>query len=106
MQTVDESSNAPGRASYSSLKQIIVSSIAALCAGLVASLASVLLMAVLRFVAGVPSPVELFGDHVLKLMQAGPFVGFLIRFGSHAKTPPLGLATLGMICLGTVVGVF
>jgi DMSO/TMAO reductase YedYZ molybdopterin-dependent catalytic subunit len=105
MQTVDESSAARGRASYSSLKQIIVSSIAALCAGLVASLTSVLLMAVLRLFAGVPSPVELFGDRVLKLMQAGPFVDFLIRFGSHAKTAPLGLATLGMVGLGTVLGV-
>jgi DMSO/TMAO reductase YedYZ molybdopterin-dependent catalytic subunit len=105
MQTVDESSAAQGRASYSSRKQIIVSSIAALCAGLVASLTSVLLMAVLRLIAGVPSPVELFGDRVLKLMQAGPFVDFLIRFGSHAKTAPMGLAILGMIGLGTVLGV-
>lgn len=105
MQTVDELSAAQGRASYSSLKQSIVSSIAALCAGLVASLTSVLLMAALRLLAGVPSPVELFGDRALKLMQAGPFVGFLIRFGSHAKTAPLGLAILGMIGLGTVLGV-
>ncbi len=105
MQTVDESSAARERASYSSRKQIIVSSIAALCAGLVASLTAVLLMAVLRLVAGVPSPVELFGDRVLKLMQAGTFVNFLIRFGSHAKTVPLGLAILGMIGLGTVLGV-
>jgi DMSO/TMAO reductase YedYZ molybdopterin-dependent catalytic subunit len=105
MQTVNESSPVEERSSYSSLKQIIVSSVVALCAGLVASLTSVLLMGILRLAVGVPSPVELFGDRVLKLMQAGPFVDFLIRFGSHAKTYPLGLAILGMIGLGSVVGV-
>ena len=105
MKTVNKSSAAQGRVSYSSLKYILVSSIAALCAGLVASLTAVLLMGILRLFVGVPSPVELFGDRVLKLMQAGPFVGFLIRFGSHAKTAPLGLAILGMIGVGTVLGV-
>ena len=105
MQTVDESFAAQARAPYSTRKQIMVFSIAALCAGLVASLVAVLLMAVLRLLAGVPSPVELFGDRVLKLMQAGPFVEFLIRFGSHSKTAPLGLAILGMVGLGTVLGV-
>ena len=104
MQTTNKSSPIPGGTTYSSLKLLVVSGIAALCAGLVGSLTSVLLMAVLRLVAGVPSPVELFGDHVLKLMPAGQFVGFLIRFGSHAKTAPLGLALLGMIGLGTALG--
>src|SRR5581483_1165993 len=104
MQTVSESSAAPAGASYSSLKRIIIAGFAGLCAGLVASLTAVLLMAILRLLAGVPSPVELFGDRVLKLLQAGPFVDFLIRFGSHAKTAPLGLVILGMIGLGTVLG--
>ena len=79
MQTVNESSTMRERTTYSFLKQLLVSGIAALCAGLVASLTAVLLMATLRLVAGVPSPVELFGDRVLKLMPAGQFVGFLIR---------------------------
>ncbi len=104
MQTVNESSTMRERTTYSFLKQLLVSGIAALCAGLVASLTAVLLMATLRLLAGVPSPVELFGDRVLKLMPAGQFVGFLIRFGSHAKTAPLGLAILGMIGLGTALG--
>ena len=104
MQTINESSTVQERATYSSLKQLLVSGIAALCAGLVASLTAVLLMALLRLAAGVPSPVELFGDRVLKLMPAGQFVGFLIRFGSHSKTAPLGLAILGMIGAGTVLG--
>ncbi len=104
MQTANESSIVQERTTYSFFKQLIVSGIAALCAGLVASLTSVLLMAILRLVAGVPSPVELFGDRVLKLMPAGQFVGLLIRFGSHSKTAPLGLALLGMIGLGTALG--
>lgn len=104
MQTVNKSSTVQERASYSFFKQVIVSGISALCAGLVASLTAVLLMALLRWLAGVPSPVELFGDRVLKLMPAGQFVGMLIRFGSHSKTAPLGLALLGMIGLGTVLG--
>ena len=104
MQTAHESSPVQEGAAYSPLRQVIVSGIAALCAGLVASLASVLLMALLRLLAGVPSPVELFGDHVLKLMPAGQFVGFLIRFGSHSKTAPLGLALLGLIGVGSVLG--
>ena len=104
MQTVNKSPAAQETTRYSLLKQLFVSGIAALCAGLVASLTSVLPMAILRLVAGVPSPVELFGDRVLKLIPAGPFVGLLIRFGSHSKTAPLGLALLGMIGLGTVLG--
>jgi DMSO/TMAO reductase YedYZ molybdopterin-dependent catalytic subunit len=104
MRTVNKSPAEQEVTSYSSLKQVIVSGIVALCAGLVASLTAVLLMGILRLVAGVPSPVELFGDRVLKLMSAGQFVGLLIRFGSHAKTAPLGLALLGMIGLGSALG--
>ncbi len=104
MRTVNKSPAEQEVISYSSLKQLIVSGIVALCAGLVAGLTSVLLMGILRLVAGVPSPVELFGDRVLKLMSAGQFVGLLIRFGSHAKTAPLGLALLGMIGLGSALG--
>ncbi|HVB73268.1 MAG TPA: molybdopterin-dependent oxidoreductase [Ktedonobacteraceae bacterium] len=108
MQTIDESSSAQGGRDksrpYTRLKQLGISAFVALCAGLVASLTAVLLMGILRLAAGVPTPVELFGDRVLKLMQAGPFVLFLIRFGSHAKTAPPGLAVLGMIGLGTVLG--
>jgi len=62
------------------------------------------LMGVLRLEAGIPTPVELFGDHVLKLLPAGRFVQFLITFGRNAKTEPLGLTLLGMIGLGTLLG--
>jgi DMSO/TMAO reductase YedYZ molybdopterin-dependent catalytic subunit len=62
------------------------------------------LMGILRLAAGIPTPVELFGDHVLKLLPAGRFVQFLITFGRNAKTEPLGLTLLGMIGLGTLLG--
>jgi DMSO/TMAO reductase YedYZ molybdopterin-dependent catalytic subunit len=83
---------------------LLISALPALGAGLAASLVVVVLMGVLRLVAGVPTLVELFGDHVLKLLSAGIFVQLLITFGPHAKTGPLGLALLGMIGAGTLLG--
>ncbi len=85
-------------------KSILVSTFAALGAGLTASLMSVALMGVLRLAGGVPTPVELFGDHVLKLLPAPRFVDLLIKFSPNSKTAPLGLALLGMITLGTLLG--
>jgi DMSO/TMAO reductase YedYZ molybdopterin-dependent catalytic subunit len=84
--------------------QLLVTAFAALAAGLAASLMAVLLMGILRLQAGVPTPVELFGDHVLKLLPVGQFIQLLIKFGPHAKTEPLGLALLGMIGAGTALG--
>ncbi len=43
-------------------------------AGLLASLLAVLLMGTLRVVAGIPTPVELFGDFLLKRLDTGTFV--------------------------------
>lgn len=85
-------------------KHLFISAFAALAAGLAASLAAVVLMVVLRLAAGVPTPVELFGDRVLRLLPAARFVDFLIKFGSHSKTAPLGLALLGMIGVGALLG--
>jgi len=84
-------------------KAILFTTLAALGAGLVASLTSVAVMLVLRVVAGIPTPIELFGDHLLKLLPAARFVDMLVFFGSHSKTAPLGLALVGMIGLGTLL---
>src|SRR6266446_3152923 len=84
--------------------QLLVAALAALAAGLAASLMAVVLMGILRLAAGVPTPLELFGDHVLKLLSVGQFLQLLIKFGPHAKTEPLGLALLGMIGAGTALG--
>ncbi|HKF37597.1 MAG TPA: hypothetical protein VKB35_11925, partial [Ktedonobacteraceae bacterium] len=83
---------------------LFIAALAGLGSGLTASLVSVVLMGVLRLAAGVPTPVELFGDHVLKLLSAGTFVHLLIEFAPNSKTGPLGLTLLGMIGVGTVLG--
>jgi DMSO/TMAO reductase YedYZ molybdopterin-dependent catalytic subunit len=85
--------------------QLLIAALAGLGAGLAASLVTVVLMGVLRLAAGVPTPFELFGDHVLKQISVGTFIRLLSEFGSHAKTAPLGLTLLGMIGAGTVLGV-
>lgn len=85
-------------------RPLLARTLAALGAGLLASLLTVVLMLILRLVAGVPTPVELFGDRVLKLIPAAYFVGMLVAFAPNSKTIPLGLALLGMIGLGTVLG--
>src|SRR5438876_5183309 len=72
-------------------------------AGLLASLMAAMLMIVLRLVAGLPAPVELFGDFVLKHIDVGTFLRLLITFSPNSKTTPLGLALVGMIALGTVL---
>ena len=101
-----ETSKASSSPSFSSSrrKRLLVAGSAAVVAGFVASLMAAALMGVLRLEAGIPTPVELFGDHVLKLLPAGRFVQFLITFGRNAKTEPLGLTLLGMIGLGTLLG--
>lgn len=85
-------------------RQLLITALAGLGAGLVASLVSAVLMGVLRLATGVPTPVELFGDHVLKQLSVGAFIQLLSEFGPHAKTAPLGLTLLGMIGAGTVLG--
>ena len=69
----------------SSRKATLFTAIAALGAGLVASLTSVAIMLVFRMVGGIPTPIELFGDHLLKLLPAARFVDMLVYFGPHSK---------------------
>lgn len=94
----------PSPVKFGWMKRIILTLLSALGAGLVASLVSVVSMLVLRLVAGIPTPVELFGDFILKKMPAPQFVGMLIRFQPHPKTAPLGLTLLAMLGVGTALG--
>ncbi len=73
-------------------------------AGLAASALAVLLMLLLRVVAGIPTPVELFGDFVLKHITTGTFIQLLQKFAPYPKLYPLGAALLGMLALGTALG--
>jgi DMSO/TMAO reductase YedYZ molybdopterin-dependent catalytic subunit len=82
----------------------LIMALAALGAGLTASLCAVVLMGILRLALGIPTPVELFGDYVLKHIPVNTFIRLLLTYKSNAKTEPLGLALLGMIGAGTVLG--
>jgi len=73
-------------------------------AGLAASLMAALLMLFLRMAAGIPTPPELFGDFVLKHINTSTFLHLLQTFSPYPKLYPLGLALLGMVALGTVLG--
>lgn len=78
--------------------------LAALGAGLVASLIAVTIMGILRIWAGIPTPVELFGEFYIKQIDIGTFLRLLREFAPNPKTGPLGMALLGMIGIGTVLG--
>jgi DMSO/TMAO reductase YedYZ molybdopterin-dependent catalytic subunit len=96
-------SAAPTPATYTRWRTFLISTLLAPGAGLAASLLAAALMGALRLMAGIPTPVELFGDFVLKHIDAGKFVWFQIVFSPNSKTVPLGLALLGMIALGVVL---
>src|SRR6266480_2977506 len=105
MQEIQQSTHEEAdKSALSPRKAILLTTIAALGAGLTAGLTSVAIMFVLRMVGGISTPVELFGDHLLKLLPAPRFVDMLVMFSPHSKTTPLGLALLGMIGLGTFLG--
>lgn len=90
-------------AAYSRRRTFFLSALLAPGAGLAASLMAVVMMSILRLVAGIPTPVELFGDYVLKHIDVNTFLKLLITFGPHAKTYPLGAALLGMIAAGVLL---
>ncbi|MGO8950787.1 MAG: molybdopterin-dependent oxidoreductase [Ktedonobacterales bacterium] len=76
----------------------------ALLAGLLGSLAAVVVMGILRLWWGSPTPPELVGERVLPLMTADQFVALLLQFQPHPKTGPLGLALLGQCVIGILLG--
>ena len=107
MRTVQQKTNSDEKQNVArprSIKYFLASAFVALVAGLIAALLTVVFMGILRLAAGVPTPVELFGDHVLKLLSVYQFVNLLLKFSPNSKTIPLGLTLLGMIALGTVLG--
>jgi len=91
-------------AAYSKRRTLFTTALLAPGAGLAASLMAVVLMGILRLVAGLPTPVELFGAFLLKHIDVNTFIRLLIAFSPNSKTIPLGLALLGMIAVGTVLG--
>ncbi len=90
--------------SYTPLRTILLNALLAPGAGLVASLMAIVVMGLFRLGLGIPTPVELFGDFLLKHISVWTFIHLLQTFQPHPKTTPLGLALLGMLAAGTVLG--
>lgn len=74
-----------------------------LVAGLLGSLAAVVVMVALRLTWGTPTPPELVGERILPQLTAGQFVMLLIQFEPHPKTGPLFLALLGQVAVGILL---
>ncbi|GCE15219.1 molybdopterin-dependent oxidoreductase [Tengunoibacter tsumagoiensis] len=104
MEKIQEHPEKDARSRQTRLRYGLLAALAALGAGLVASLVTITIMGFLRLFAGIPTPVELFGDRVLKLLSADTFVRMLVTFGHDSKLGPLSLALWGMLALGTVLG--
>lgn len=85
-------------------KTLLIWALLAPGAALAASLMSVVLMGLLRLLAGIPTPPELFADFYLKHINVHVFIGLLNEFAPNSKTTPLGLALLAMIAIGTALG--
>ena len=65
-----------------------------LFSGLTASLAMTLVMALLRWGLGIPTPSELLGDRVAPTISAGEFLGLLQRFGGYNQLKQLGVGSV------------
>jgi DMSO/TMAO reductase YedYZ molybdopterin-dependent catalytic subunit len=75
-----------------------------LVAGLLGSLAAILIMGILRLTVGAPSLPELLGERILLTLDASTFVSLLVRFAPDSKTSPLGLTLLGQFLIGILLG--
>src|ERR1700738_859350 len=91
-------------ADYSPRRALLLTLLLAPGAGLAASLLAVVVMGILSLAAGIATPVELFGDYVLKHINVYTFIQLLNTFAPNSKTAPLGLTLLGMLALGTLLG--
>jgi DMSO/TMAO reductase YedYZ molybdopterin-dependent catalytic subunit len=75
-----------------------------LVAGLLGSLAAILIMGALRLIVGTPTLPELLGERILLTLSASEFVTLLVRFAPNSKTTPLELALLGQFVIGVLLG--
>jgi DMSO/TMAO reductase YedYZ molybdopterin-dependent catalytic subunit len=89
---------------FSNQRALLTSVLFAAIAGLIAGLLAVVVMGLLFLLAGIPTPVELFGDFVLQHIDVTTFLRLLITFAPNSKTAPLGLALLGMLGIGVLLG--
>jgi DMSO/TMAO reductase YedYZ molybdopterin-dependent catalytic subunit len=75
-----------------------------LVAGVLGSLAAIIVMGVLRLVWGVPTLPELVGERILPLLTVDQFIALLLRFSPNSKTIPLLFALIGQFILGILLG--
>ncbi len=101
---IEENSQTIVSHTYATGRTLFLSSLFALGAGVLASLLAIVTMGILRLAAGAPTPVELFGDYVLKHIDVSTFINLLDAFRPNGKTGPLGLALLSMFGLGVLLG--
>ena len=87
-----------------SARALAVAASIPLVAGLLGSLAAILVMGVLRLTVGAPTLPELLGERLLLTLSAGEFVSLLVRFAPNSKTEPLGLTLLGQFLFGILLG--
>src|SRR5260370_35833003 len=92
LENIQPSSSLPTRRTQ--VGHLLIAVLAGLGAGLAASLVTVVLMGVLRLAAGVPTPVELFGDHVLKRTPVRKLLDLRRLCSLNLKTTPLALTLL------------
>jgi DMSO/TMAO reductase YedYZ molybdopterin-dependent catalytic subunit len=80
---------------------------AGLLAGLVAALFMIVVMALLRFILGIPLPSEMGGDRFLPYIGVFSFLSLLGEFGgpSGAKTLALLATFEGQVVVGGIIGV-
>jgi DMSO/TMAO reductase YedYZ molybdopterin-dependent catalytic subunit len=79
-------------------------SVIPLLAGLLGSLAAVVVMIAVRLLVGTPTLPETVGERILPLMTADQFVSMQIRFAPNSKTAPLFYALVGQFVIGILIG--
>lgn len=79
-------------------------SVIPLLAGLLGSLAAIIVMGALRLTWGSPTLPELVGERILPLLTVDQFISLLLRFAPNSKTTPLLLSLIGQGVIGVLLG--
>jgi DMSO/TMAO reductase YedYZ molybdopterin-dependent catalytic subunit/membrane protein implicated in regulation of membrane protease activity len=95
---------AQAKAEWPSARKFMRHAGLALLAGLLGSVAAVVVMGVLRLWWGTLAPPELVGERILPLLSVDQFVTLLIRYAPNSKTGPLSQALLGQVVIGVLLG--
>ena len=90
----------------SNMRRSIKNIATGLLAGLIASLAMTLVMALARYLLGIATPAELFGDRIAPTFNPGEFLQLLQQFGGYNELKQAGVSSVlaGQIVVGTLGG--